>query len=101
MGAQLNYQEASGNDEQNHDQAFAQGNQRDDRRGNCDRYMGISREEGEEVDDTVPHELRQLAYQDILSCWAKTMSSTARRSVDNSSSFSKTGGSSALVYVSK
>ncbi|KAF9307593.1 hypothetical protein BGZ91_008340, partial [Linnemannia elongata] len=74
MGAQLKYQEASGDDEQNHDQAFAQGSQRDDRKGNGDRYMGNSREEGEEVDDTVPHEVCQLAYQDILSCWAKTMS---------------------------
>ncbi|KAG0041398.1 hypothetical protein BGZ89_007448, partial [Linnemannia elongata] len=66
IDAIFEYQEASDDDEQDHEQEFAQDDQESDREDDGDRDGGNGREKGEEVGGTVPHELRQLAYQDIL-----------------------------------
>ena len=58
------YQEPSDDDEQDHEQDLGQNDQQGDRQDDGGQDEGDS---GEEADDTVPHELRQLAYQDILS----------------------------------
>ncbi|KAF9080525.1 hypothetical protein BGX29_005256, partial [Mortierella sp. GBA35] len=69
--AMLENQEPSHDDEQDHEQDLAQDDQQGDQQDDGDQYGGNSQEEGQEIDDTIHHELRQLAYQDILSMLAQ------------------------------